>query len=157
MRLQRHPENLKLYHDIIRKQLDNKFIEVVTNDDQQEGHYLLHHSVLKNSATSQIRIVFNCCAKTKQSSVSLNDCLQTGLCLTQRLYNVVLKFRIGTYAYTADISKAFLRVGLLEEDRNYIKFLWIKDTNDQNSELIAYRFASVLFGTTTSLFVLQAT
>ncbi|XP_069156006.1 uncharacterized protein [Procambarus clarkii] len=38
----------------------------------------------------------------------------------------------------ADISKAFLWVGLQEEDRNYTKFLWIKDPNNPNSELITY-------------------
>ncbi|XP_069160496.1 uncharacterized protein [Procambarus clarkii] len=93
----------------------------------------------------------------RQSSVSLNDCLQTGPSLTQRLHDVLLKFRIGIYAYTADISKAFLRVGLQEEDRNYTMFLWIKDPNNPNSELITYRFASVLFGATSSPFLLQAT
>ncbi|XP_069183013.1 uncharacterized protein [Procambarus clarkii] len=82
---------------------------------------------------------------------------QYWLSLTQRLYNVLLKFRIGSYTYTADISKAFLGVGLQEEDRNYTKFLWIKDPNDPNSKLITYRLASVLFGTTSSPFLLQAT
>ncbi|XP_069195602.1 uncharacterized protein [Procambarus clarkii] len=157
LHLQRQPENLKLYHEIIQKQLDDKFIEVVTNDNPKEGHYLPHHHVQKDSATTPLRIVFNCSAKMGQNSVSLNDCLQTGPSLTQRLYDVLLKFRIGTYAYTADISKAFLRVGLQEEDRNYTKFLWIKDPNDPNSEIITYRFASVLFGATSSPFLLQAT
>ncbi|XP_069161776.1 uncharacterized protein [Procambarus clarkii] len=78
--------------------------------------------------------IINTGAKTRQSSVSLNDCLQTGPSLTQRLYDMLLKFHIGTDAYTADISKAFLRVGLQEEDRNYTKFLWIEDPNDPNSE-----------------------
>ncbi|XP_069165054.1 uncharacterized protein [Procambarus clarkii] len=76
--------------------------------------------------------------------------------LTQRLYDVLLKFCIRTYTYTADISKVFLRAGLKEEDHNYTKFLWIKAPNDPNSELIPYRFASVLFGAT-SPFLLQAT
>nr|XP_045622076.1 uncharacterized protein LOC123772751 [Procambarus clarkii] len=64
---------------------------------------------------------------------------------------------VGTYAYTADISKVFLRVGLQEEDRNFTKFLWIKHPNDPRSEIITYRFASDLFGATSSLFLLQAT
>ncbi|XP_069188811.1 uncharacterized protein [Procambarus clarkii] len=66
-------------------------------------------------------------------------------------------FRIGTYAYTANISKDFLRVDLQEEDWKYTKFLWIKDPNYPNSELITYRFVSVLFGATSSPFLLQAT
>ncbi|XP_069187167.1 uncharacterized protein [Procambarus clarkii] len=152
LHLQRHPENLKLYHE---KQLGDKFVEVVTNDNPKEGRYLPHHPVLKN--TSTLWIVFNCSAKTKQSSVSLNDCLQIGPSLAQTQYDVLLNFRIGTYAYTVDISIGFLRVGLQEDERNYTKFLWIKDPNDPNSELITYRFASVLSGAMSSLFRLQAT
>ncbi|XP_069180287.1 uncharacterized protein [Procambarus clarkii] len=57
----------------------------------------------------------------------------------------------------ANISKAFLRVGFQEEGRNYTNFLWIKDSNDPNSELITYRFVSVLFGATSFPFLLQAT
>ncbi|XP_069189726.1 uncharacterized protein [Procambarus clarkii] len=45
LRLRRQPENLKLYHEIIQKQLDDKFIEVVTNHNPKEGHYLPHHPV----------------------------------------------------------------------------------------------------------------
>ncbi|XP_069164557.1 uncharacterized protein [Procambarus clarkii] len=71
---------------------------------------------------------------------------------------MLLKFHIGIYAYTTDISKAFIRVGLQEEeDCNYTRFLWIKDPNDPNSELITYKFVSVLFGATSSPFLLQAT
>ncbi|XP_069166162.1 uncharacterized protein [Procambarus clarkii] len=139
------------------KQLDDKFTDVVTNDNPKEGHYLPHHPVLKISATTPLQIVFNRSAKTRQSSVSLNDYLQTAPSLAQRLYDLLFKFRIGAYTYTADISKAFLRVGLQEEDRNYTKFLWIKDPNDPNSELITYRFASVLFGAMSLPFLLQAT
>nr|XP_045600565.1 uncharacterized protein LOC123759500 [Procambarus clarkii] len=76
--------------------------------------------------------------------------------LTQRQYHVLLKFCIETYECTADISKAFLRVGLQEEDHNYTKLLWIKDPSDPNSELITYRFSSVFFGATSSPFLLQA-
>nr|XP_045584796.1 uncharacterized protein LOC123746940 [Procambarus clarkii] len=153
----RQPDKLKLCHEIIQQQLNNKFIKVFTNDNPKEGHYLPHHAVLKDSITTPIRIVFNCSDKAKQNSVSLNDCLQTGPSLTQRLYDVLLRFCIGTYAYKANISKAFLKVGLQEEDCNYIKFLWIKDPCDPLSEMITYRFASVFFGATSSTFLLQTT
>ncbi|XP_069164575.1 uncharacterized protein [Procambarus clarkii] len=139
------------------QQLANKFIEVVEEDNHKTGHYLRHYAVLKDSVTTPIRIVFNCSAKLKADSVSLNDCLQTGPSLTQRLQDVLLRFRSGVFAYTADISKAFLRVGLQKTDRDFTKFLWVKDPQDPNSEIIPYRFASVLFGATSSPFLLQAT
>ena len=113
-------------------------------------------AVIKESKTTPVRIVFDCSAKQK-SSVSLNDCLYAGPSLTEKLGKVLLNFRSNPYAYAADISKAFLRVGLQEEDRDYTRFLWPKNPNDSQSELITYRFRSVLFGATSSPFLLQAT
>ncbi|XP_069165321.1 uncharacterized protein [Procambarus clarkii] len=55
------------------------------------------------------------------------------------------------------ISKAFLTVGLQEEDRNFTKFLWVTDPLDPYSDVITCRSASVLFGATSSPFLLQAT
>ncbi|XP_069189246.1 uncharacterized protein [Procambarus clarkii] len=156
-RLQKQPDKLQLYHALIQQQLANKFIEVVEEDNHKTGHYLPHHAVLKDSVTIPIRIVFNCSAKLKADSVSLNDCLQTRPSLTQRFQDVLLQFHSGVFAYTADISTAFLRVGLQETDRDFIKFLWVKDPQDLNSKIITYRFASVLFGATSSPFLLQAT
>ncbi|XP_069185905.1 uncharacterized protein [Procambarus clarkii] len=112
---------------------------------------------MKDSVTTPICIVFNCIAKVKANSVSLNEYLKTRPSLTQKLCDVLLRIRTGIFAYTADISKAFLRVGLQEEDRDFIKFLWIKDPLDPDSNVITYRFASVLFGVTSSPFLLQAT
>nr|XP_045590455.1 uncharacterized protein LOC123752449 [Procambarus clarkii] len=154
-RLRKQPDKLQLCHALIQQQLTNKFIEVVKEDNHKSGQYLPHNAVLKDSVTTPIRIIFSCSAKLKADSVSLNDCLQTGLSLTQRLQNVLLQFRSGVFAYTADISKAFLRVGLQETDRDFTKFLWVKDPQDANSEVITYRFASVLFGSTSSPFLLQ--
>lgn len=69
----------------------------------------------------------------------------------------MLWFRIGICVYTADISKAFFRVGLHEEDRSYTKFLWVKGPCDPHREIVSYRFASVLFGATSSPSLLQPT
>ncbi|XP_069171604.1 uncharacterized protein [Procambarus clarkii] len=57
----------------------------------------------------------------------------------------------------ADISNAFLGVGLQVMDRDFTQFLWVKDPQDPNSNVITYRFASVLFGVTSSPFILQDT
>ena len=52
------------------------------------------------------------------------------------------------------MSKAFLRVGLQEVDRDFVRFLW---SSDPEAEPLTYRFKSVLFGSTSSPFLLQAT
>ena len=54
----------------------------------------------------------------------------------------------------ADISKAFLRVGLQLKDRDYVRFLW--KNNNGSGKPTTYRFESVLFGSTASPILLQA-
>ncbi|XP_069181195.1 uncharacterized protein [Procambarus clarkii] len=67
------------------------------------------------------------------------------------------KLRTQENITKADISKAFLRVGLQEENRDFTKFLWVVNPEDINSPIVIYRFSSVLFGAMSSPFLLQAT
>ena len=150
-------EHLEVYNNIIQEQLKSGFIEVVENPNIQNCHYLPHMAVVReNSKTTPIRIVFDCSASLGKHSPSLNDCLLTGPSLTEELVKVLLRFRCEQYAFIADISKAFLRVGLNECDRDFTRFLWYKDPKVPNSEMVTYRFRSVLFGATCSPFLLQA-
>ena len=120
-------------------------------------HYLPHLAVVKTSKTTPIWIVFDCSARQDRKSNSFNDCLYSGPSLTEKLGKVLLKFRTNPFAFAADISKAFLRVGLQEEDRDYTRFLWPENGLDRESNFITYQFRSVLFGATSSPFLLQAT
>ena len=71
-----------------------------------------HHYVLKDSTTTPIKIVFDCSAKENINKLSLNDCLQTGTCLLTDMVSVLTRFRIGKYAATADIRKAYFMIKL---------------------------------------------
>ena len=156
--LRRRPDLLDHYHKIIKENVDNGFIEKVYNPRiSPKVHYNTHHAVLKDSPTTPIRIVHNCSAKASKGPPSLNDCLMKGPSMTEKLANILLIFRTNKYAFSADISKAFLRVGLQEVDRDATRFLWVEDPHDPHSKLVTYRFAVVLFGATSSPFLLQAT
>ena len=102
-------------------------------------------------------MVFNCSSKSSPQQASLNDCLMTGPSLTKKLVDVLVRFRKGQFAYTANIVKALLQVRLQEVNRNYARFLWVKDIEAQPVKYEVYRFRSVLFGLTASPFLLQAT
>ncbi|XP_069161781.1 uncharacterized protein [Procambarus clarkii] len=137
--------------------LKNKFIKVVKLDNKQKEHFLTHMAVIRESKTTPLWIVFNCSSKSGPQGTSLNDCLQTGPSLTQKLYDILLKFRLNKYAFSIDISKVFLRVGLQEEEeKEFTKFLWVENPEDLNSPIVTCRFCSVLFGATSSPFLLQA-
>ncbi|XP_068201704.1 uncharacterized protein [Palaemon carinicauda] len=143
------------YQKFLKDQEDRGFIERVDKNNEVENcHYLAHHSVQKDSATTRIKIVFDCSSRQGKNGLSLNDCLWTGPHIMSDLLKVLLQFRTNNYACISDIEKEFPMVQLREEDPN---FLWLQDPTDPNSELIIYRFRVVLFGATCSPFLLNAT
>lgn len=154
-RLEQDVEKRSHYHRIIKDYESMDFIEQV-KDRRIIGHYLPHHPVLKDSTTTPIRIVFNASA-TCENNLSLNDVLETGPSLTEKLVDSLVNFRQGRYAVCADISKAFLRVGLQPSERDFVRFLWVEDPESDDPKMITYRFKAVPFGTTSSPFLLQAT
>ncbi|XP_068213991.1 uncharacterized protein [Palaemon carinicauda] len=157
-RFQHQPDHLKCYDNIIKEQLKLGFIEEVENPvTSPNTHYLSHHAVRKNSSTTPLRVVYNCSAKPSKSSASLNDCLMTDLSLTEKLFDLLVRFRMNKFACIADIEKAFLQIGLQQHHRDFTRFLWLEDPFDENSRVKTYRFRSVLFGATCSPFLLQMT
>ncbi|XP_074657298.1 uncharacterized protein LOC141910505 [Tubulanus polymorphus] len=150
------PQIRNVYHNIIMDQLSRDFIEEVTDDDRNIGHYLPHRAVKKESSTTPIRIVYNASLSTA-GNPSLNDCLETGPTLLNDLGSILIRFRLHKFGLSADIEKAFLQVGLHDDDREYTKFLWLTDPKNPESELKTYRFKVILFGVVSSPFILNAT
>ena len=140
------------YSKVVSTYVDKEFIEQIPNHPV-EGHYMPHHAVFKKSATTPLLIVFNASSKPNEGR-SLNDCLLTGPSLTAKLHEILVQFRQGTYAVTADISKAFHRIIVQPEHRKFLKFLW---QNFETNELLTYQFKVVLFGATCSPYLLQET
>ena len=157
--LKRDPVKFKHYDKVIQDQVKMGFVEKVEENRPKlvDCHYLPHHSVAKESSSTPLRVVFNCSSKCGPQQISLNDCLMTGPSLTKKLVDVLVRFRKGQFVYTADIEEAFLQVGLQEVDRDYTRFLWVKDMEAQPVKFEVFRFRSVLFGSTASPFLLQAT
>jgi len=114
--------------------------------------YLPHRPIFKPwSGTTPIRPVFDASAKTK-GSPSLNDSLEKGPNLIEMLPDILLRFRSRRYGLIADIKKAFLMISIREEDRDFLRFLWWEDGKE-----VEYRHCRVVFGMTSSPFLLAAT
>ena len=73
------------------------------------------------------------------------------------LYGMLLRFHLHYYALSTDIEKAFLHVNLNEQDCDFTSFLWLSNPKDSESTFTAYRFKVVLFGSSSSPFMLSAT
>ena len=160
-RLRRDPKMLKMYADIISDQEKRGFIEKIDASESHVTtsriHYIPHHPVKKESSTTPIRIVYDCSCRQNAESPSLNDCLSSSPPQLNKLTDILTRFRLGKYAITSDIEKAFLQIELDEEDRDATRFFWLSDPSDPESRLETYRFKVLLFGATCSPFILNAT
>ncbi|CAL8117960.1 unnamed protein product [Orchesella dallaii] len=130
-------------------------IEVVPEHERNAyGHYLPHRAVIKDSATTPIRPVFDASCKVK-GSPSLNDCMEKGPNLLELIPAVITRFRLNKMGVLADIKKAFQQISVTSRDRNYLRFLWWEDNNC--NVLKEYRHCRVVFGVSSSPFILGAT
>ena len=154
-KLLKRPSTLKEYSKIIKEQQDRGIIEAIPNLTSGERncethlpvHYLPHHAIIRQGKeTTKVHIVYDGSAKSADDPLSLNDCLRTGPNLIPKLFNILLKFRWNPIAITADIEKAFLMISIHPSDRDTIRFLWLDNPANLNSELIHFRFTQLVFG-----------
>ena len=71
--------------------------------------------------------------------------------------SILLRFRTFTYGLSTDIEKALLHVGLDDSDRDFTRFFWLSNPKDPESMFQVFRFKTVLFGSASSPFMLNAT
>ena len=83
--------------------------------------YLPHHAVFHLAKPGKIRIVFDCSAKHRGSS--LNDKLLQGPDLTNSLVGVLTRFRQEAVVLVADVEAMFHQVNVVPEDCNALRFL----------------------------------
>lgn len=148
------PKFREKYQELIDDQLDRQIIEPAQKTGLNE-HFLPHHAVVSEK---KMRIVYDASAHRK-GQLSLNDNLLPGPNLVPDLAEVMVRFRACPLPVLADIEKAFLMVGLAEKDREYTKFLWLRDPSQPPStkNTIIFRFRRIPFGIISSPFILAAT
>ena len=158
-RLRRNPELLAEYNRIIEEQSSKGIIsEVDSNSEIKVGrlHFLPHRLVIReDKQTTKVRIVYD--ASAKSTGPSLNECLYAGPPLLSDISDVLMRFRYHRIALSADIEKAFLMVGVAEPDRDVLRFLWVDDPTSEAPRIVLKRFNRVVFGVTSSPFLLDGT
>ena len=73
------------------------------------------------------------------------------------IFDVLLRFRSNPVALVGDIEKAFLNIEIHPQDRDCLRFLWFKDVNAKEPDIVVYRFNRVVFGCNSSPFLLNCT
>ena len=148
------------YDSIFRAQVEAGVIECVPVSEKKfEGaQFLPHHGVLRDDRqTTKLRIVFDGSARADQNQYSLNDCLEKGPNLTPHIFDVLTKFRGYPVGLIADIEKAFHQISVNPADRDKLRFLWFKNIEGENPEIVQYRFCRLVFGLTSSPAILNGT
>ena len=152
------PEILE-YASIIKQQLEEGIIEPVP--ERPTGKritYIPHQPVVREeAATTKVRVVYDASAKATKGVKSLHDCLHTGPSLTPLLYTVMLRFRMYKIVLLAYIKQAFLQIEVDPEDRDPLRFLWVKNPKELNSPILEYRFTRAIFGAGSSSYILGGT
>ena len=103
-----------------------------------------------------MRAVFD--ASCNNSGPSLNECLYPGPNLLSKIFNILLRFRFNVIGILADIKQAFLNIEISKEHQDFLRFLWFENTStDENVRVVVFRFLRVVFGVTSSPFLLNGT
>ena len=109
--------------------------------------YLPHHPVTNPRKPDKVRIVFDCAATYK--GTSLNDQVLQGPDLANALVGVLLRFRQGPVALMADVEAMFHQVRVDPQDCDVLRYLWWPNGR-LDEEPVAYRVKVHLFGGTWS-------
>lgn len=161
-RLIKNPELMQRYDQAVRLYFEDGMAERVEREEDsgERVYYMPHQAVLREgSSTTKMRIVFDA-SSHGQNCKSLNDNLESGPNLNPDLVSLLLNFRQHLVALVADVEKAFLQIEVNPEDRNALRFLWYKEPPQPNQtppEVDVWRMTRVIFGATSSPFLLVAT
>jgi len=149
-RLQKDAILKEKYRDFMDDLLRKNYARKMSNEElrQTDTWYLPHHPVFHPQKPDKVRVVFDCSAKFRGSS--LNDQLLQGPDLTNMLVGVLTRFWQEQVAFMSDIESMFYQVRVRPSDCNYLRFLWWSD-GDIDKEPEEYQMLVHLFGGASSL------
>ena len=114
-----------------------------------------HRAVIRESAEStKLRVVYDASVKS-ESGFSLNDCLEKGPPLQNKLWDILIRTRFRPVVICGDIEKAFLQIRIRENERDCLRFHWSEKANYDIIKI--YRFTRLVFGLNQSPFILEGT
>jgi hypothetical protein len=149
-KLEKDPTQHDKYKDFMNDLLRNGYARRVYDHHlgPLDTHwYLPHHAVFHPQKPGKIRVVFDCSANYR--GTSLNDQLLQGPDLTNSLVGVITRFRQDTVAFMADVEAMFHQVRVRPTDCDALRFLWWPDGN-LASPPEEYQMTVHLFGAASS-------
>ncbi|XP_068203597.1 uncharacterized protein [Palaemon carinicauda] len=145
-----NPKYHEDYVEFVEKLVTEGYAYKVPEDqsyDEQPAWYLPHHCVYLPKKPNKIRVVFDCSAKYRGSS--LNDKLMQVPDMTYSLIGVLIRFRLERVTLMGDIKSMFYQPQIPEVQHKYPRFLWWPG-GELESELTEYRMGVHIFGAVSS-------
>lgn len=148
--LLRREELLEKIDQYYKDWIERGIIEIGEFTDEE--YYIPHHPIMGK----KLRMVHDASSHEK-GELSLNECLYKGPNHLPKIAAILLRSRMTPILLTADVEKAFTCVGLDEGERDFCKFLWLKDWKKPltKDNLLIFRFARVGFGITCAPYMLS--
>ncbi|PIC12745.1 hypothetical protein B9Z55_028253 [Caenorhabditis nigoni] len=151
-------ESWKKLIETFNKMEETDVIEEIDNDPNM-GYFIPYSQVFnEGNNTTKIRTVFDASSKRK-GELSLNNALHQGPSLIPELQGILLRIRKGKYVLSGDIEKAFHAVEINEKDRDFLRFILLKDPTKipTTDNMRIMRFKRLPFGVNCSPFLLSMT
>ncbi|XP_033624666.1 uncharacterized protein LOC117288077 [Asterias rubens] len=151
-KLRNNPTFNQDYVTFMSSLMEKGYAEKVTDapEDSRERvgrWYMPHHGIYNPTKPGKIRVVFDCLAKTR--GVSLNDVLLPGPILTNKVVDVLLRFRQQPIGLIGDIEGMFFQVRVSERHRDFLRYLWFPE-GDTSRPPETYRLKAHPFGAISS-------
>ncbi|XP_067036266.1 uncharacterized protein [Acropora muricata] len=146
-RLVKDPELYSRYSafmsDLLVKGYAKRVPEDCRSRDDGKVWYLPHHSVVHPRKPEKVRVVFDCAAPYR--STSLNERVLRGPDLTNKLVGVLLRFREELFALITDVEAMYHQIKVHPDDVKALRFLWYPDS-DLSRDPEEFRMSVHLFG-----------
>ena len=124
--------------------MNNVIVKVSENQSENPKEFFLPHRPVnrQNAESTKLREAYDPSAKS-ESGYSLNDCLEKGPSLQNKLRGILMRTRFIPVILCADIEKAFLQIRIKEKGRESLKFYWVE--NLRNNTIQVLRFTRLVF------------
>ena len=156
---------LQRLDEVFREQLNAGIIDRVEDFEKFKetfpGYsFLSHFPVVKDDReTTKVRVVYmaNLSEKNVDGSkaLSLNQCIHPGYTKNFKIADAFTLLRLDEYLMIFDISKAYHRLAISEENSSKFLFYWFRDVHNNDYTPVVYRCTRVIFGMSVSPYLLQ--
>ena len=127
-------------HAKLLKDLPPEVVEKILS--KKVNYFIPWRVVFKDSISTPARPVLDASSNTPimpdgTGGRSLNDACMKGRIPDMNLLRMILRFMIGKYGFTGDLSQFYNCFKLIEDNWNLQLFLWKEDLNPANETLVA--------------------